>query len=74
MSKYRILEIDNFFYPQKKVLGLFWNFLRYPSETAYLYCHTLEEAKTFIDEQIKMNNPSKSFGVNAIIHDYPDNQ
>lgn len=63
MTEFRVLQIGNDFYPQRKVL--FWCYEG--GEYFTVYYPTLEEAYEYIDKTIKMDELSKQ----RKIHKYP---
>jgi hypothetical protein len=74
MNNYRIIEHDGLFYPEKKVLGLFWYaFYRKPNScieeygfiyrTGHYYANyteSLEEAKRVIDFDYKLEQTKRN--------------
>ena len=64
--KYRVIEIDNKFYPQHRFLFFFWQYFA-KSKTSYAkqWFSSLEEAKKELDIFIKENNQK------VTIHNYP---
>ena len=70
-DKYRIIEIDNIFYPQIRVCYIWWEMYDFRNTSfwdaeKYKFT-TLEEATNFIDSQIKGLNLPKP---KKIIHKY----
>lgn len=62
MTKFRVLQIGEDFYPQRKIL--FWC---YEGDSYTISFPTLEEAYDYIDKTIKMNELSKQ----RKVHKYP---
>ena len=64
--KYRVIEINNKFYPQYRFLFFFWRYF-VKSKTSYieLWFSSLEEARKELDNFIEENNRK------VTIHSYP---
>lgn len=63
MSKYRIVEMNNWYYPQHRFLLLWWDFLTGDEVAERFPSH--EAAKLFLAHRARYYNRKK------IIHPYP---